>query len=320
MISESGSTAAANQSSDDHPHRELVPLTRAGAHERRMSGATTQHFVDVGEVSRWFDTLVICDLPAGETDRPRVHPADSATETWYQLVSGSGVLVLPDRTEEPVRQFDAVFFSPGTGAELRTTSDEPLIWLIVSTAGGPPTHYSAAEGRGEGTLASLSGSAAPRLFRRSQIGPRQWPANTLGATAKPWWFYTVDTNSRWYHSNCVSCIAPGGSSTFHTHMERFEGPYETCYIALRGSALIRSEYGDTTFAERPSGVFVPSDASHQILNNGEEDLWYCTLSSRGDAPLVLDTYAVPSGADRPGYLEEFNRIMAARAARGLVVP
>jgi oxalate decarboxylase/phosphoglucose isomerase-like protein (cupin superfamily) len=103
-------------------------------------------------------------------------------------------------------------------------------------------------------------------------------------------------------------------------MERFEGPYETFYIALSGSGLIRSEFDDVTYDERPSGVFVPSDASHQIINNGEDELWYCTLSSRGDAELRLDTYSVPSGADRPGYLEEFNRIVAARAARGLRLP
>jgi hypothetical protein len=67
-------------------------------------------------------------------------------------------------------------------------------------------------------------------------------------------------------------------------------------------------------------VFVPCDAPHQISNNGDDFLWYYTLSSRGDAELVLDTYAIPSGVDRPGYLEEYNRIIASRAARGLPIP
>src|SRR5690606_36777461 len=145
----------------------------------------------------------------------------------------------------------------------------------------------------------------PLVFHRATTAPRQWPANELGATAKPWWFYTVDERSAWFHTACVSCIAPGGASTFHTHMRDFEGPYETFYLVLEGRALIRSEYGDLDIRDNPGGVFVPADASHQMINNGHDFLWYLTLSSRGDSGLRLDTYSMPSGVDRPGYKDEY---------------
>ena len=173
-----------------------------------------------------------------------------------------------------------------------------------------------------GVLASKTNPAAkaPIAFDRRWVAPRQWPANSLGATAKPWWFYTVTASSKWYHSACVSSLPPGGASTFHTHMEPYEGPYETFYIVLQGTALIRNEYEDFVFEGGPSGVYVPADASHQIINSGDGQLWYLTISSRGGVPLKVDVYNMPSGAERPGYLEEFNRIMAMRQENGLPLP
>jgi mannose-6-phosphate isomerase-like protein (cupin superfamily) len=306
---------------DGNPHRKLVPVGPAQAAAEATSGETRLQFVDIDkDDSRWFETMVIADLEAGKSDGGRVFPTSSTAETWYQLVSGRGALVLPDGSETELDQYDGVYFNPGDGAELKASGEEPLRWMILSANSGGGTPFAAGSDRGESTRGDISGAGAPTIFNRRLLGPRQWPANPLGATAKPWWFYTVDAQSSWYHSACVSSIAPGGSSTFHTHMERYEGPYETFYIVLNGSALIRSEFGDAIYADRPSGVYVPSDASHQIINNGEEPLWYYTLSSRGDAPLALDTYSIPSGVERPGYLEEFNRILAARESRGLIVP
>jgi mannose-6-phosphate isomerase-like protein (cupin superfamily) len=295
----------------------LVPFERETAAEERVDGATRQGFNDLGETSRWFDTIVTSDLASGETDGPRVFPS---AETWYFLVDGDAEFVNPNGSVETLSRFDGVFFLPGTGGELRATSGHGLTWLTIASAGGSPTPFSSDGGRGEASRGDISTAKPPIPFRRRQIATRQWPANPLGASAKPWWFYTVDDESQWFHSACISCIAPGGSSTFHSHMERFEGPYETFYINLSGTAFVRNEYEDFLFDAPPGGVYVPADASHQIINNGEDFLWYLTISSRGDTPLRVNTYDMPSGVDRPGYLEEYNRIIAARAANGLPTP
>jgi mannose-6-phosphate isomerase-like protein (cupin superfamily) len=314
------SQQSAEIASGELTRKPLVPFTRASADETRSCGATRQAFHDLADASLWFDSVVTSDLDPGASDGVRTYPAD--VETFYQVVAGEGELVFADGTVEPLRQFDGVFFTPGASGELRATGDLPLTWLTISSAGRESTPFTAANGRGDGLLERAAGDVlAPEIFRYKTTAPRQWPSNPLGASAKPWWFYTVNDHSRWYHTACIACVAPGGASTFHTHMLDFEGPYETWYIVLRGSALIRSEFEDFVFDfDAPCGVFVPCDAPHQISNNGDDFLWYYTLSSRGDAELVLDTYAIPSGVDRPGYLEEYNRIIASRAARGLPIP
>lgn len=296
----------------------LVPFYRNWPEELRSDAH--REFVDLGDRSRWFDTLVTTDIAAGSTDGPRVYADESKAETWYYITRGKADVVLPDGKVERIEPFDAVFFAPGTGAELRATADSPLTWLTLSSGGGSETPFSEKGRRGASTATKLTHALSPEIFRRKRTAPRQWPANKLGASAKPWWFYTVEDRSRWFHSGCISCIAPGGASTFHSHMERFEGPYETWYIVLQGTAFVRNEYEDFLFEGGPSGVFVPADASHQIINNGDDLLWYLTISSRGGEPLRVDVYNMPSGVERPGYLEEYNRIIGVRTANGLPVP
>lgn len=289
----------------------------AGLASLATSKSPSYSFIDIKKSSRWFDKLVVAGLPANGVETS-AYP-DDGSETFYLFSRGGGELLLPDGSRKIIRAYDGVFFGSGSGGELRAGPDG-LEWLAVSTNGGKPTPY--ADGNTDKVMAKPGTRAAkaPIAFDRRWIAPRQWPANKLGATAKPWWFYTVDGTSSWYHSACISCLPPGGASTFHTHMETYEGPYETFYIVLNGTALIRNEYEDFVFTGGPSGVYVPADASHQIINNGEGLLWYLTLSSRGGVPLKIDVYNMPSGAERPGYLDEYNRIMAARQERGLPLP
>lgn len=285
-------------------------------------GESTFTMVDVADNSQWFDTLAIGVLPRGGSDGPKVFPSEEegGPETWYCIVSGFADLKLPNGSVQSLQKFDAVYFPPGSGADLRATGDDPLSWLAVSSWGGRPTPYSEEGGRGRSLEGSLDSALDPVVFYRHLTAPRQWPGNELGASPKPWWYYTVVDQSSWYHTACISCIPPGGASTFHTHMLDFEGPYETWYIVVRGSALIRNEYEDFFFPQGPAGVFVPCDASHQMVNNGDDFLWYLTISSRGSAPLVLNTYDMPSGVDRPGYLDEYKRIMQTRQEHGLPTP
>jgi mannose-6-phosphate isomerase-like protein (cupin superfamily) len=281
-----------------------------------------QQFVDLDSASRWFDTLVINRLATGESDGARAFPAadnGNPTEVWYLIVSGVATFVQSGGRRELLNPYDGVYFGDRMSGEL-VAQNGPVTWLTIASAGGGATPFSKRGGR-IGSTSPGPSSRPAIIFSRKYIAPRQWPANTLGASAKPWWFYTVSDQSRWFHSACVSCIAPGGSSTFHSHMERFEGPYETFYIALKGTALIRGEYQDYLFeGTAPAGVYVPANGAHQIINNGEDLLWYLTISSRGNTPLLVDVYNMPSGADRPGYLDEYNRIIAARRARGLQLP
>lgn len=296
----------------------LIPFRRPTA-LGSLAGASapSYSFVDLRERSKWFDQLLQAGLPAGMTEATAF--PDDGTETFYIFSRGEGEVTLPDGTRRTVRQFDGVYFGSGAGAEIKAGS-HGLEWLAISTNGGKPSPYAGCSvepvlARGRGDKVKM-----PVVFDRRWVAPRQWPANTLGASAKPWWFYTVADVSKWYHSACISSIPPGGASTFHTHMERYEGPYETFYVVLQGTALIRNEYEDFVFEGGLSGVFVPHDASHQIINAGEGPLWYLTHSSRGGVPLKVDVYSTPSGAERPGYLEEYNRIMAARQNNGLPLP
>lgn len=284
--------------------------------------AREHQYIDIGGSSRWFDTLMIGNLQPGQSDGLRTFSAaadGNPTEVWYIMVEGVATLLQPDGVSEVLKPYDGVYFPPGSAAELRATHSA-CTWLVIPCAGGSGTGLREKSPKTLPTGKNSSFKSAT-VFKRRGIAPRQWPANTLGASAKPWWFYTVTEQSRWFHSACISCIGPGGSSTFHSHMERFEGPYETFYIALKGTAFIRGEYQDYLFeGPGPAGVYVPANAAHQIINNGEDPLWYLTISSRGGTPLMVDVYNTPSGADRPGYLEEYNRIIASRRGRGLAVP
>ena len=298
------------------PH--LIPFNRPAALDKlSIARDASYSFIDIKKSSRWFDQMLIAGLPPGQSQISAF--PDDGSETFYIFSRGGGELVLPDGTVKTVRQFDGIYFGSGAGGELKA-GQHGLEWIAVSTNGGKPSPF--AKVSMSGVLANkVNPSAkAPIAFDRRWVAPRQWPANSLGATAKPWWFYTVTASSKWYHSACVSSLPLGGASTFHTHMEAYEGPYETFYIVLQGTALIRNEYEDFVFEGGPSGVYVPADASHQIINSGEGQLWYLTFSSRGGVPLKIDVYNMPSGAERPGYLEEFNRIMATRQEKGLPLP
>jgi oxalate decarboxylase/phosphoglucose isomerase-like protein (cupin superfamily) len=102
-------------------------------------------------------------------------------------------------------------------------------------------------------------------------------------------------------------------------MEDKEGPYECWYIVLEGVGEVRTEFGDYRL-EKFDAAFMPPGASHQMRNAGTTPVWWATLSSRGGYPLVVDTYGVSCSEQRPGYMEEYERIMAERKRRGLPTP
>jgi oxalate decarboxylase/phosphoglucose isomerase-like protein (cupin superfamily) len=133
-----------------------------------------------------------------------------------------------------------------------------------------------------------------------------------------WWFYSVVDKAKWFSMACIGCLLPGQSASMHTHSPEMEGPYECWYVVLEGKGELRTEFADYPL-ERFDAAFMPPGAAHQMRNAGTEPMYWLTLSSRGGAPLKVDVYA-HQPAERPGYRDEYKRIMKSRKERGLRVP
>jgi mannose-6-phosphate isomerase-like protein (cupin superfamily) len=157
------------------------------------------------------------------------------------------------------------------------------------------------------------------IFKRENLPLIRWHENKIGGTNMPWWFYDVSDVSKWFSMMCISVLQPGEAGGFHSHRDETEGPYECWYLVMKGNGELRTEYFDTPLSEFDA-AYMPTGASHQFRNGGSEPVWWMTLSSRGGQPLRVDTYELECSEARPGYMEEYERIMAARKARGLPTP
>lgn len=160
---------------------------------------------------------------------------------------------------------------------------------------------------------------AVRIFRIKEQAQIRWHENKIGATDHPWWFYDVRDISKWFSMMCLSVLQPGEACGFHSHRDETEGPYECWYFVMKGEGQLRTEYFDTPMYELDC-AFMPTGASHQFRNVSMEPVWWMTLSSRGGHPLKVDTYEMECSEERPGYMEEYERIMQARKKRGLPTP
>lgn len=158
-----------------------------------------------------------------------------------------------------------------------------------------------------------------KIYRLTDQSPIQWHENKIGGSDHFWWFYDVSDASRWFTALCISVLQPGQSVGFHSHKDETEGPYECWYMVLKGQGQLRTEYFDT-YLDTYDAAFMPPDASHQFRNVSREPVWWLTLSSRGGEPLKVDTYNIECSEDRPGYWEEYERIMESRRSRGLPTP
>lgn len=160
---------------------------------------------------------------------------------------------------------------------------------------------------------------AVKIFRVKDQSQIRWHENKIGGTDHPWWFYDVRDVSKWFSMMCISVLQPGESSGFHSHRDETEGPYECWYFVMKGEGQLRTEYFDTPLHEFDA-AYMPTNASHHFRNVSTEPVWWMTLSSRGGTPLKVDTYLMECSEERPGYMEEYERIMKARKARGLPTP
>jgi mannose-6-phosphate isomerase-like protein (cupin superfamily) len=175
------------------------------------------------------------------------------------------------------------------------------------------------ETRVQGPAGDAQARPHVEIFHFEETFPVQWHENKIGATHRPWWFYDVGDVSQWFKILCISCLQPGQSEGFHSHLSKHEGQYECWYFVLDGVGELRTEYADHRL-QKFDCAFMPPDSSHQMRNPSLEPLWYQTLSSRGGNPLAVDTYLLECSEARPGYMEEYERIMAARRANGLPTP
>jgi mannose-6-phosphate isomerase-like protein (cupin superfamily) len=157
------------------------------------------------------------------------------------------------------------------------------------------------------------------IFKLEEQSLIRWHENKIGGTNMPWWFYNVTDVSKWFSMMCISVLQAGEAGGFHSHMDVTEGPYECWYLVMKGQGELRTEYFDTPLKEFDA-AYMPTGASHQFRNGGTEPVWWMTLSSRGGQPLRVDTYELECSEARPGYMEEYERIMAARKACGLRTP
>jgi mannose-6-phosphate isomerase-like protein (cupin superfamily) len=157
------------------------------------------------------------------------------------------------------------------------------------------------------------------IFRVKDQSQIRWHENKIGGTDHPWWFYDVRDMSKWFTMMCISVLQPGEAAGFHSHRDETEGPYECWYFVMKGKGQLRTEYFDTDLDEFDA-AFMPTGASHQFRNVSSEPVWWMTLSSRGGHPMKVDTYNMECSEERPGYMEEYERIMAARKKRGLPTP
>jgi mannose-6-phosphate isomerase-like protein (cupin superfamily) len=127
------------------------------------------------------------------------------------------------------------------------------------------------------------------------------------------WEYSYPT-SRWYDEGELLKLEPGEYTDFHSHREGVERPYEKRFCVFSGSGVLRTERSDERLEQFDSGL-VPPDAAYQFGNTGTEALWIGWWASVGDADLSDSSELKPS--ERPGALEEYQRIMAARSQRDL---
>jgi mannose-6-phosphate isomerase-like protein (cupin superfamily) len=164
----------------------------------------------------------------------------------------------------------------------------------------------------------LTGSPESSLVRFSQAEPVvHRRAEAVGCTGYRAWYYRLP-EAGWLPLAVLLALDPGGTTAFLSHSEDTDGDFERTYRILEGDIELHTEYGDRRLS-RYDTVFCPIGAAHQLRNVGTERCWVTSWVSAGgdDGPLG------PAGtepADRPGYAEEYDRIMAARRKRGLSLP
>jgi mannose-6-phosphate isomerase-like protein (cupin superfamily) len=130
------------------------------------------------------------------------------------------------------------------------------------------------------------------------------------------WMMTFD-ELKWVSDSSVMKLEPGEYTSLHTHFNN-EGPHEEIYWIMAGNARVMTEYRDVQLS-RFDCAFFPTNNAHAIGNVGTDTLWVGAWGSRGGVEGEFDIANLEI-SKRPGQVEEYERVMAARKQRGLSLP
>lgn len=326
---------------------ETTPFTR---HESE-TGANADHHVwplEFGD-SRWFDHGEIIRLDPGEyTDYLTYEEAvDGPVERYYRVFEGSARLHT-ETWDEQLDRFDAVFVPTECPHQIGNNGTSTL-WLgsFASFGDNDPaldhqTPLSERTGAVEEYQRVLSVREAHDLPTPPRVTPDEGSdletktepsirrfeetipvtfheAQETGCNADRQEWFIWFPESEWFYAGDLLRLDPGQYIDFHSHREN-EGPYEELFWVIEGTAHLQTEFWDTTLNRFDCAHF-PTGSAHNFGNAGDEPLWFdAWVSHGGEAPEfnVHDLGLEP--VERPGAIEEYHRIMAARKKRGLPLP
>lgn len=302
------------------------------------------------EDAEWFPLAMLIALEPGESTSFISHAeaTDGPKERTYRVVAGD-VELRTEFSDERMGTFDVAYCPPGSAHQLRNIGTDTAwitSWACVGEEGsveelletrpenrpGYDREYdrimAARDARGlhvplgaASSNSSVSGERSEPIVQRfADTYPVRMPDSIeTGASARPEWFMYFD--SEWFNMVDLLKLEPGEQVSFHSHLPEHEGALEEVYWMFSDDAELRTEYWDTEVG-RFDLMFFPPGAAHQIRNVGTSTVWFGALTSVGDESSEFDLD--PSGGfapeDRPGYVDEYARIMAARKERGLPVP
>lgn len=324
----------------------IAPRTR---HESDL-GCNFDHPVWTYEFpdSRWFDGLELVKLDPGVYTDFRSHRehVDGPLERVMRVFSGHGVL-RTERADVEIDRFDHVTIPTGAAYQFGNTGTEPL-WFgslySIGEAGVPdeptvePDDSTEARSEYERIMAVRDGHGLPTDLGHdideledpdtdrpepvtsafAKVQPKtRYEAPEVGCNAD-WlaWMGNLD-DLEWLSDTSIMKLEPGGYTGLHTHFEN-EGPHEEVYWVMEGDARVETEYRDTRLGQFDCAFF-PTGNPHGIGNVGTDTLWVAVWGARGGIEGEFDVadLEIP---DRPGQIEEYERVMAARKQRGLPVP
>lgn len=341
---------------EDRPEPTIVGFDEAdaiGRDEREIGGTEHRVWYYRFPDAEWLPIATLYALDPGEATGFRSHApeTDGPMERTYRVLSGAAEL-RTEHGDERLGRFDVAFCPAGAAHQFRNAGTERCWIASWVSDGGAGTARKAIEtpladrpgyvdeyerivaARADRDLpvpleyrdgvdafdAPTEGRPRPIVQRFPETSPARIPgSDRIDASARPTWFHDVDAD--WFHGGSLLKLEPGERVAFHSHLPEHEGAFEDAYWVFGDGGELRTEYWDERL-EPYDAMHFPPGAAHQVRNVGTDTLWFGSWTSVGDedGAFELDPDGGFAPEDRPGYVEEYDRIMAARKERGLPLP